>query len=89
MVFGALVREASEMLFSKLNQLLVRDATGGSKNHPVGSVVVLDVVDELHSCDVTDVLAGAENSATKRLMLEGGGMKVIEDDLLNLLLDFL
>jgi hypothetical protein len=77
------------VLLSKLNQLLVGNATSGSKNHAVGSVVVLDVVDELGAGNVTDVLAGSENGAAKRLMLESGGVQMVKDNLLNLLLNLL
>jgi hypothetical protein len=50
---------------------------------------VLDVVGELGTGDIADVLAGAENGATERLVLESSGVKVVEDDLLDLLLDLL
>jgi len=67
----------------------VGDTTGTDENHAVSSVVVLDVVGELGPGDVTDVLAGAEDGSAKGLVLVGGGVEVVEDDLLNLLLDLL
>jgi hypothetical protein len=67
----------------------VGNATGSGENHAVGGVVVLDVVDELGAGNVTDVLAGAEDGAAKGLVLEGSGVQVVEDNLLNLLLDLL
>lgn len=77
------------MLLSQLNQLLVGDATSASKNHAVSGVVVLDVVDQLRPGDVADVLAGAQDSAAEGLVLEGSGVQVVKDNLLDLLLDFL
>ena len=88
-VFGALARKAREVLLSKLNQLLVGNAAGTDENHAVSSVVVLDVVDELSSGDVADVLTGAKNRAAQGLLLESSGVQVVENDLLDLLLDLL
>jgi hypothetical protein len=68
---------------------LVRDTAGTDKDHAVGRVVVLDVVDELGPGNVADVLAGSEDGAAQGLVLVGGGMEVVEDNLLELLLDFL
>lgn len=86
---GAAGGKAGEVLLGKLNQLLVGNATSGSENHAVGSVVVLDVVGELSAGDLLDVLAGTEDGAAKGLLLEGGGVQVVEDDLLELLLNLL
>lgn len=86
---GAAGGKAGEVLLGKLNQLLVGNATGGSENHAVGSVVVLDVVDELGAGNVTDVLAGSENGAAEGLVLESSGVQVVKDNLLNLLLNLL
>lgn len=86
---GAAGGKAGEVLLGKLNQLLVGNATGGSKDHAVSSVVVFDVVDELGAGNVTDVLAGSENGAAKRLVLESSGVQVVKDNLLNLLLNLL
>lgn len=40
-----LAGEVSKVLFSKFDKLLVGDATSTNKNHAVGSVVGLDIVD--------------------------------------------
>jgi len=79
--------KTSEVLLSELNKLLVGDTTGTNKNHAVSSVVVLDVVGKLGSGDVADVLFGAKDGAAKGLVLESSGVKVIENNLLNLLLN--
>lgn len=81
--------KASEVLIGHLHQLLVGDATSANKNHAVSGVVVLDVVGELGAGDVTNVLAGAEDGAAQRLVLEGSGVKMVENNLLELLLDLL
>lgn len=81
--------EAREVLLSKLDKLLVRNATGADEDHTVSSVVLLDVVGELGAGNIADVLAGAENGASKGLALEGGGVEVVENNLLNLLLNLL
>lgn len=86
---GAAGGKAGEVLLGKLDQLLVGNATGGSEDHAVGSVVVLDVVDELGAGNVADVLAGSENGAAKRLVLESSSVQVVKDNLLNLLLNLL
>jgi hypothetical protein len=77
------------VLVGHLDELLVGDATGADEYHAVGGVVGLDVVGELGPGNVTDVLAGAEDGAAEGLVLEGGGVQVVEDDLLELLLDLL
>ena len=89
MVLGALVCETREVFLGKLNNLLVRDTTRVDKDHAVSGVVVLDVVGELGAGDVADVLAGAENGAAERLVLESSGVKVVKDNLLDLLLNLL
>lgn len=77
------------MLLGQLNELLVGNATSTDEDHTVGGVVVLDVAGELGSGDVTDVLARAKDGAAQWLVLESGGMQVVEDDLFNLLFNFL
>ena len=69
--------------------MVVGDAAGANEDHTIGSVVVLDVVCELRLCDIADVFAGTKDGASQGLMLEGGGVEVIEHNLLNLLLDLL
>lgn len=65
------------------------DTAGSDKDHAVRGVVGLDVVGELGSSDVANILAGAKNGATQGLVLEGSGMQMVEDNLLYLLLNFL
>lgn len=89
LVLGASGGELGEVLLGKLNQLLVGDATSTDENHAVGRVVILDVVGQLGSGDVEDVLAGAQDGAAEALVLESSGVEVIENDLLDLLLDLL
>jgi len=72
--FGSPAGETGKVLLGKLYQPLVRDATGGSEYHAIGRVVVLDVVGELGAGDVKDVLAGSQDSAAERLLLESSGM---------------
>lgn len=81
--------QAGEVLVSQLDELLVRDATGTDEDHAVGGVVGLDVVGELGAGDVPDVLLGAEDGAAQGLVLEGGGVQVVEDNLVQLLLNLL
>lgn len=88
-VLGALSRKVAEVLLSKVNELLVRDATGTDKDHAVSGVVVLDVAGKLGTGDVADVLARAKDGAAQRLVLEGSGVEVVKDNLLNLLLNLL
>lgn len=82
-------RELGEVLVGHLDELLVGNATGANENHAVGGVVVLDVIHELGTGDVTDVLTGAEDGAAEGLVLVGGSVKVVENNLLELLLNLL
>ena len=77
------------MLLGEVDQLLVGDATSTDKNHAVGGVVGLDVVLEVGALDAADVLLGTEDGAAESLALEGSGVKVVEDNLLELLVDLL
>jgi len=88
-VLGALAGETGEVLLGQLDELLVGDATSADENHAVGSVVALDVVDQLGAGDVADVLARAQDGAAQGLVLEGSGVQVVEDNLLDLLLNLL
>lgn len=81
--------KAAEVLLSEVDELLVGDATSTDEYHAVGSVVVLDVVGELGAGNIADVLAGAEDGAAERLVLEGSGVQVVEDNFVNLLLNLL
>lgn len=84
---GGASGQLGEVLVGHLDELLVGDATGTDEDHAVGAVVVLDVVDELSAGDVADVLLGSQDGAAEGLVLEGGGVQVVKDDLLDLLLD--
>lgn len=86
---GGGLGQLGEVLVGHLDELLVGDATGTDEDHAVGGVVVLDVVGELSSGDVADVLLGTEDGAAQRLMLEGGGMQMVKDNLLDLLFNLL
>lgn len=88
-VLGTLAGKTLEVLLSKLNKLLVRNATSTNQNHAVGSVVVLDVADKLGSGDVTDVLARSKDGAAQGLLLVRSSVEVVENNLLNLLLNLL
>jgi hypothetical protein len=81
--------ETSEVLLGKLDKLLVGDTTRANKDHAVSSVVGLDVVLEVGALDALDVLLGSEDGASEGLALESGGVQVVEDDLLELLVDLL
>lgn len=79
----------SEVLFCEVDKLLMRDATSTNKNHSVGSVVGLDVVRQVVSCDALDVRLGSEDRTAKRLALESRCMKMVEYNFLHLFVDFL
>ena len=84
-----LAGEAAEVLLGEADELLVRDTTGTNKDHAVSSVVGLDVVNQVVAGDGLDVLLGAEDGATKGLVLVSGGVKVVENNLLELLVNLL
>lgn len=86
---GRVGGQLSKVLVGHLYKLLVGDATSANKHHAVSSVVVLDVVGELGSGDISNVLPRTQDGTAERLVLEGGGMQVVENDLLDLLLDLL
>lgn len=81
--------EATEVLLSEADELLVGNATRTNQNHAVGGVVGLDVVGQVLAGDGLDVLLGAENGATEGLALVSGGVQVVEDNLLELLINLL
>jgi len=81
--------EAREVLLSKLNELLVGNATRTDQDHSIGSVVGLDVVDQVVSLDALDVLGRTQDCTSQRLSLESGRMKVVEHNLLQLLVNLL
>jgi hypothetical protein len=84
-----LAGEATEVLLSETNELLVRNATSTNQDHAVSSVVGLDVVGQVIPGDGLDVLLRAEDGAAKGLALVSGGVKVVEDNLLELLVNLL
>lgn len=84
-----LVGEAAEVLLGQADKLLVGNTTSTNQNHAVSGVVGLDVVGQVVPRDSLDVLLGAENGATKGLTLVSGGVEVVEDDLLELLVNLL
>ena len=88
-VAGGLGGERGKVLLGEVDELLVGNATGTNEHHAVGGVVGLDVVLQVGALDALDVLLGAEDGASERLSLEGGGVQVVENDLLELLVDLL
>lgn len=84
-----LVREATEVLLGKSDELLVGDTTSADEDHAVSGVVGLNVVDQAVPGDGLDVLLGTEDGTTKGLTLESGGVKMVEDNLLELLVNLL
>lgn len=86
---GRLAGERTEVLLSKLNELLVGDTARSNKDHAVSSVVGLDVVNKVIPLDAGNVLLGAEDGASKWLSLESSGVKVVEDNLFQLLVNLL
>ena len=77
------------MFLGQSDKLLVGDTTSTNENHAVSGVVGLDVVDQVVPLDGLDVLLGTEDGATKRLALESSGVKVVENNLLELLVNLL
>jgi hypothetical protein len=77
------------VLLGKVDELLVGNAASSDEHHTVGGVIGLDVCLQVGALDALDVLLGSENGAAEGLVLEGGGMKVVEDDFLELLVNLL
>lgn len=77
--------KVGKVLLGEVDELLVGNATSTNEDHAVSSVVGLDVVLEVGALDALDVLLGSENGAAEGLALESGGVKVVEDNLLKLL----
>lgn len=86
---GRLGRQLGEVLLGHLDERIVGNTASTNQDHAVSSVVVLDVVGQLGPGDVADVLLGSQDRAAEGLVLEGSGVQVVEDDLLDLLLDLL
>jgi hypothetical protein len=81
--------QAGEMLLGELDQLRVRNAASANEHHAVGGIVGLDVALEVGALDALDVLLGAKDGASEGLALEGRGVQVVEDNLLELFVDLL
>ena len=81
--------QVGKVLLGKLDELLVGNAASTDEDHAVGGVVGLDVVLEVGALDALNVLLGSENGASERLALVGGGVQVVENNLLELLVDLL
>jgi hypothetical protein len=77
------------VLLGEVDELLVGNAASSDEHHAVGGVVSLDVCLQVGALDALDVLLGAENGAAEGLVLEGGGVEVVEDDFLELLVNLL
>jgi hypothetical protein len=84
-----LAGEGTEVFLGEADELLVGDTTSTNEDHAVSSVVGLDVVGQVVTGDGLDVLLGAEDGAAKGLALVSGGVQVVEDDLLELLVNLL
>lgn len=84
-----LAGEATEVLLSEADELVVGDTTGTNEDHTVSGVVGLDVVNQVVPGDGLDVLLGAEDGTTEGLALESGGVEVVENNLLELLVNLL
>ena len=84
-----LAGETTEVFLGQSDKLLVGDTTSTNQDHAVSGVVGLDVVDQVLPLDGLDVLLGTEDGATKRLALESSGVKVVENNLLELLVNLL
>jgi hypothetical protein len=78
-----------EVLLSKLNELSVRNTSSTNKNHTIGCVVCLDVVDQIVSLYALDVLSRAQNRPSQWLSLESCCVQVIEHNFLQLLIHLL
>lgn len=78
-------RESGEVLLGEVNELLVGDATSSDEHHAVSGVVGLDVVEQVRTLYALDVLLGAEDSSSEGLALKSGGVEMVEDDFLKLL----
>lgn len=81
--------EVAKVLFGELNELLVWDSSGTDENHTVSLVVLGDVVGEVILLDGENVFLWTKDGASKGLSLESGGVKVIENNLLELLVNLL
>lgn len=81
--------KTGEVLLGELNELGVWDTTSTDEDHAVSGVVGLDVINEILALDGLDVLGWAKDGAAEWLSLESGGVKVVENNLLELLVNLL
>lgn len=79
--------DLGEVLLGQFDELLVGDTASTNKDHTVGAIVGGNVVLKVLLLDGKDVLLRAEDGAAEGLVLEGGSVKVVKDDLLELLID--
>ena len=81
--------KSGEVLLGKLDELLMGNTSGTNEDHAVSLVVGVYVVNEVGTLDREDIFLWSEDGAAEGLTLESGGMEVIEDDFLELAVDFL
>lgn len=84
-----LAGEATEVFLGQSDELLVGDTTSTNQDHAVRGVVGLDVVGQVVTGDGLDVLPGTKDGTTEGLGLVRGGVEVVEDNLLQLLVNLL
>lgn len=81
--------QVGEVLLGELDEGVVVDGSGSDQDHSVGGVVLGDELSQLGVGDGLDVLSGAQDGSAQGLVHEGGGVQVVEDNLLVLLVDLL
>lgn len=84
-----LAGEATEVLLGQSDELVVGNTTSANQDHAVRGIVGLDVVGQVVPRDGLDVLPGTKDGTTEGLALESGSVKVVENDLLQLLVNLL
>lgn len=84
-----LAGQRTEVLLSESDEVLVGDTTSTNKDHAVSSVVGVNVLGQVVTGDGLDVLLGAEDGTAERLVLVSSSVKVVEDNLLELLVNLL
>jgi hypothetical protein len=81
--------EVAKVLLGELNELLVWDSSGTDKDHAISLVVLGDVLREVVLLDGENVLLWTKDGAAESLTLESGSVKVVKDNLLQLLVNLL
>lgn len=81
---GGVGLEAAKGLLGLLDESIVVDVTGADKDQAVGGVVFLLEFGQVLGGQARDGLGVALDGATEGLALEGGGVKVVEHDLIGL-----